>query len=58
MSSYQNLEEYAKEFSAQIERSRLLITDKIVNKELDQVTTHFSDSLNYLNLKLKLDEKK
>ena len=34
MSSYESIIEYAKEFSAQLERSRLLQNDKAVEKVL------------------------
>ena len=38
MSSYEDLLEYAKEFSAQLERDRLLIRDKIVANALKDTT--------------------
>ena len=38
MSSYEDLHEYAKEFSAQLERDRLLQRDKIVANALKETT--------------------
>jgi hypothetical protein len=38
MSSYEDLQEYAKEFSAQLERDRLLQRDKIIAKALKDKT--------------------